>query len=346
MSNVSLELQELLSSNLSELFFINIGSSWTIDAIYLFAIVPLAFIGLVFNLISCILLTLSKKLNNIGLYRYIIAYTLNNVFVCFVNLFSFCSLAPRFVHFFYSPASRLHRCFIVSYLIPTFIFVGRVIEILILCDRLANFNAKFKRIVTLVSVRTLVVFYVIGMVINLPAFFNRETKSDEQLWNDIAQFNVTHMISYCYKEPFMRSSIGNGLLIGAALLRDLGTLCVEISLSFSLTVSFRRFLAAKKSHFQSRSPLAHSDISPPKSAHHVSLEKLTLTITRFSLFSVSSNTAYMICFLITSFTYNNFVTIPVLLVIILILLIKPIVTILFFLKLDKNFKSAFFCSAK
>ena len=46
MSNVSAELAALLHSNLSELFYTSIGSTWPIDSLYMFAIGPLALVGL------------------------------------------------------------------------------------------------------------------------------------------------------------------------------------------------------------------------------------------------------------------------------------------------------------
>ena len=337
MSQIHSELDAILHSNLSELFYTHIGSTWTLDTVNLYVIEPLALIGFLFNLVCCALLALSKDLRSVGLYRYIIAYALNNTMMCFVPIFAFSSFAPRYFPLFCSTFSRVHRCLMAGYVSPTLYFVARIIEMLIVCDRLANFKPIFKRIVHHLPVHILPLVYLACALINLPLMFARLVKSDDQLLHDLRAFNTTRSISLCARDPFMTKPFGNAIMLTSTFVRDFVTLGVEVALRCTLSVCFRRFLDAKALHTRAASTPRPQDVS---------FRRTTLTITRFSVLSILANVANLIGFLVIALSYNTLVAVETSLFLTLLFITKPIMTIFILFKLDKNLSRLLVRSSK
>ena len=75
---------------LSDQFYLEIGSTWTFDSIYLFLISPLCFISVLLNLFSIKLINNIKIRNkNKNLYKFFKIYLTNSSILCFIGLFSF-----------------------------------------------------------------------------------------------------------------------------------------------------------------------------------------------------------------------------------------------------------------
>ena len=349
-NSIGEELASILRSNLSETFLLDLGSTWIVDNLNLFVISPLAFVGFVFNLLSFTLLAINKTINSVTLYRFIIAYAFNNTFICLILSSSFASLSARYFvsSLFFSTYARIHRCVLFHYVTTTLYFVGKLLEILIICDRLANFNMQpFKRLlVAFSSLRNIPFVYAACALINLPYHFYRQAKTDDQLVNDLAGFNRTHTIYYCQRAAFMSTSIGMSLIYVALFLRDCLTLGTEIVLSIGLVVTFRRFLANKlvicpRTLNLNIRPLAVASVAIPvanREARSKSFRKTTFVISNFAIFSILANTCTLALYMIITVSYVNLVTVYVLFLTMLVMITKPFVTIFVIVKLDKNFK--------
>ena len=347
------ELNSILHSNLSELFYQNIGSTWFMDTAFLFVLTPLIIISLLFNASCCFcVITNNKRLTNLPLYRFLLGYATNNCVVAFILVFLFCSTTPRYIPIFLSIYSRIYRCIILNYVLAALYFVGKAFEILILFERLSNFHPRLKRHLASFNYArmhtTMPIVYVLCAVLNVPIYFRRSIKSDDHLLKGFADFNRTRSISYCDQSPLASTAVGWSLVFLMVFVRDFLTLVVEVALSIWLVVSFRRFISSKMSaHNMPANMLArmHAKQLAPQDVNtrlrFVTFRKTTRTIMTFAIVSIAFNMTSSTLFLIATLVYSNTVGIDAGGLVICILISKQFLTFYVFYKLDKNIVEVF-----
>ena len=129
---------------IDENFYLKIGSTWTLDTIYLAIISPLGFIGFLLNMICFLtLVKINIKTNDIKLYEYLKVYSLNSALICLILGFSFTTLSPRYFTYFYNPFVKFYICYIFGYIIVSLSFCNNLLDILITFDRISIFTPKF-----------------------------------------------------------------------------------------------------------------------------------------------------------------------------------------------------------
>ena len=333
---INSELSSILRSNLSELFYQSIGSTWFIDTMFLYVLTPLDIISLVFNVCCCFFVaTNSKGLVNLPLYRFLFAYAVNNCAIAFILMFVFCSATPRYIPFFFSIYSRIHRCVLYGYVVTTLYFVGKALEILILCERLSNFHPTVKTHLAsmhLFRMRvTLPIIYALAAALNVPFYLRRTVKPDERLLQELTDFNTTRVIYYCDQSPLASTTAGSAFLFASVLIRDFLTLGVEIALSVWLVVSFRRFLAFKLSAHSCPANLArsirkHSVTRAANGFRFASFRQTTRTIMKFAIASIAFNTTSSTLYLLLAFVKSNMLGVNASAFVIFMLITKPYLT--------------------
>ena len=148
MADYRVALDDMLQSNLSELFYQSLGSTPLSDTLYMFVISPLAFVAFVMNMVSFVLIIGSDELKCNLIYKYLVLYAFNNSVFCLLISASFCTLAFRYFPWSFSLFSRVHRCYILNFVVISFVIVNKVLEILIICHRLSLFKAMFRKVNT------------------------------------------------------------------------------------------------------------------------------------------------------------------------------------------------------
>ena len=345
------ELNSILHSNLSELFYQSIGSTWFTDTASLFVLLPLVIISFAFNAFNCLsVATNSKKLTKVPLYRFLFAYAANNCLITFILMFAFCSTVPHYFPFFFSIYSRIYRCAIVNYLVPTFYFVSKTLEIIILCERLSNFHPRLKKRLALVHFArmrtTIPIIYALCAALNAPFYWRRTVKPDDILVKELAHFNTTITIFYCDSSPLIFTGTGWTLLLLSMFVRDFLTFIVEVALSIWLMVSFRRFISSKLSvhnmptnmlrvHTKSLTP--HAVIS----LRFATFRKTTRTIMTFAVVSILFNMITSTLFSLVTVESSNQIVANTSALVACMLIIKPFLTFYVFYKLDKNITGVF-----
>ena len=146
MADYKIQLDSLLESNQSELFLWSIGSTRLVDSFYLFAVSPLAFVGFAFNTFAFIILLRGKERHTDLLHKYLFVYVLNNALMCLLTSLDWLSMSPRYSPWFFSVFARIHRCILLTMFFIILLTINRALEVLIICQRLANFRAVFRRI--------------------------------------------------------------------------------------------------------------------------------------------------------------------------------------------------------
>ena len=345
MANYTLQLDLILQSNQSELFYAIIGSTPWIDSFYLFAVSPLAFASFAFNTFAFVILLRSNGPDHTTdlLQKYLVVYVLNNAILCLVMSLAWLGMSPRYSPWFYSVFARIHRCILLEMLNLTLLTINRALEVLIICQRLANFRDIYKRIGSLSWTRTYAVIVLVSFFINVP--FYRNIKSDAQLEHDLAHFNRSVLFTYCARDMFYNNPVINYSKAVSTFLHELLLLCVELALSVMLIVYFKRFIAAK-SLVIAMPTLAclrrtSALMPPPPPQRELQFKRTTRTVAQFSVFSVIASVVLLVFFILCLPSYNNLIINSILAaVLIFSVIFKPIVTILVLYKIDRNVRNA------
>jgi hypothetical protein len=84
-------------NDLSESFYIRIGSTWILDSIYLYVISPLSFMAIILNALSLFIINKIKIKNaTINFYEYLKVDLINGIILCLIGTCSFIGYSPRY----------------------------------------------------------------------------------------------------------------------------------------------------------------------------------------------------------------------------------------------------------
>ena len=184
LSSITLILGE--NAYIRELFFIYMGSSWTIDSVYLYLSVPFAIVGLILNMMSVVILTriVSK---NTCLYSYLRASTLMSILVSIMVIMGAFTLTPRFfTALALSLFTRVFRCVVFNYVQTSLYFAVNILDLFILFERLAAFKPAWKKLSALSPSLTILATIFVCFLINCPLFFANHVNPDEEFYAEIA----------------------------------------------------------------------------------------------------------------------------------------------------------------
>jgi hypothetical protein len=237
---ISLEMNKTDEEKL-EILLYKLGSTWILDSIYLFLIVPLSIIGFLLNIISFILINkIVKNKSNQILFEYMRICSLNGVLACFIGFFGFL-YAPRYNGIKLDLFSRFFRCIIVNFVLPTIYFFENILNIIILHDRLSIF---IKRIV-LFKKRSpwieSVIVLIFCTIINSPILFRLNLYSNEELFESNILYDKN--LSLCKLSLIPRNS---PIIPAMVIIRDIGSLIIELILSIFSLIYFKKFINTKK----------------------------------------------------------------------------------------------------
>ena len=186
MSNYSILLEALLSrSNESEAFYAKMGSTLVLEYIFMCVISPVSVVGFALNIAALVVLQRRRRGDRPAasfLQNYLRVYVLNSAIIGL----TFTGTTPRHYPWFYHWTSRVHRCVVLPLGMITFLTVNRALEILIICQRLANFKTAFQRVERVNWPRAYALILAASVLINVP--FVRVVKSDAQLYEDLSAF--------------------------------------------------------------------------------------------------------------------------------------------------------------
>ena len=306
----------------------------------MFVLSPLAAIGLAINSFALAVLLRSRMHRVDLLNKYLLFYLFNNLIVCLTISVTFVSMSPRYFPWFCSTFARIHRCVVLDLVPSTFLTINRALEILIICQRLANFKASFKRIERISWKKTYGLIVIVSVLINAPFF--RNIKDDQQLADDLQHFEPNAIYIYCARDFLYDSKWVVYAKAVVTLFRDLFSVCIELAMSILLVIYLRRFIATKIRTINSTVvSIPSSQTCSQQSQRNESFKRTTRTIVQFSLFSVVSKLIIFVFYIVFTFNYNGLIINSFMIVIIFGVILKPFLTIFVLCKIDKNVRTAF-----
>ena len=221
----------------SESMFKNIYSSWLLDSMFLFVLLPLATIALVLHMLAFAALGPICKKSTQAIYKYLHIHSLNSALGLVVITFSFLSFAPHFFAFALDWHARFYHCVVISFA-TTFYLFKNVLDVVIALERLSLLVVWLRRFTTKSPYLVSLLLFLVCSIINSPANFIAQPKSDLDFYN-LTMSNVTS--NYCNKQAFFRTTIGQTITFFIFICRDLLTIIAEIAFSVMTVRQLQNF---------------------------------------------------------------------------------------------------------
>ena len=245
---------------LKEQFYLKIGSTWTLDSLFVYLNLPIAILGFVLNLIS--FRTFSKmKFRRKKIYHsYLKVYTFTSSLSCFLAIFTFLIAAPRYFSFALTSLASFYKCVLGVWISTSLYYFLSVLDCLLLLERISNLtnNIRIKSFFNYDSWIVCSCLFVICNLINSPSFFVASPRNDDYYAEIIVNLDKIKEFTYCKREPFFFTSSGRLIIILVVILRDFVTLIIEICLSIYSFILFKRYLSRRADVLYLNSNLATS----------------------------------------------------------------------------------------
>lgn len=233
--------------NLSESFYLKIGSTWTFDSIYIHFISPLSFIAMILNMLSLFIITKIRIKNaTVNFYEYLKVNLINGIVMCLIGGFVFVGYSPRYFPLSLSLIGRVYRCFIFNVLASSFYLFANMINLLILLDRLSIFIIRLKFYLKLLSpYKQMGLMFLFCVFVNWPLFFWNYIKQDDEFYSGALDVENLNSFTFCGRTDFYKSLFGKIVSVVSFFIQDGIELALEVSLNVFTIVYYIRFIKNK-----------------------------------------------------------------------------------------------------
>ena len=198
-----------------EYFYQQLGSSWTLDGLFLFLNTPLGLIGFILNFLSYIIFEKIKSKTKKILYNYLTMYSFFSMTICLQNCLVSILSTPRYFDFIFTKSASITKCNILSWTISSNYLILNVLDCILLLERLTKItNYNFIR--KLFNINSyLICFFLIlvGNLINLSSFYITTSRSELEYKEAMNDLDTLTNFTYCYRQPFFLNQPGKSLVV-------------------------------------------------------------------------------------------------------------------------------------
>ena len=201
------------------------GSTWYIDMLNVYLIIPISILGLVSNLIVNRILR-KERFQTILIFNYIRVNIVNSIFLSLILSTSFLG-TYRVFEFTNTYESYFFTAYFYIYFLSLFYFHSNLMDIFAVVERITNFNKNryLKRFIRHKSLRLL--SFIAVIVINIPNLFVSYPSYREFKLNDGSMFRIY----YWHPTDFQSSLVGTVIIYSMYFMRDIVTLLAKIVLN-------------------------------------------------------------------------------------------------------------------
>ena len=233
-----------------EYLLLQIGSTWLLDSLHLYMVTFFGFIGFTLNMLSFWAFYKIKFQKQI-LKTYMKAYTLNASICCLFIMFDFTARSPRYVETItFSVVGGFFRCKSTQ-IVAALYFFGNILDCIILLERLSNFVRSLQKFSSFNPWHVITISFCTCTLISMPFFFDYDIRSKSEFYDAINTLDIENneQFLFCRRIPFFRTLFGVIIFGSVTIIRDLITLILELVLTISSIILFRKFLNKKKRFF-------------------------------------------------------------------------------------------------
>ena len=282
-----------MNTDLTELFYQQVGSSWILDALFLFLNTPLGLIGFVLNCLSFYILFKIKQKTKKILYSYLTMYSLFSMSLCILNTLLSILSSPRYFDFIFTEPGSFIKCNLLTWANTSNYFILNIIDCILLLERLTtitnynfiksffNYNPNF----------VCILIIILANLINLSSFFILSSRSNLEYKEAMNNLETLTNFTYCYRQPFFLNQTGRSLVVVTIAFRDIISLLIELLLSIYSIIYFRRYIKQKSiesnsfQNLNSTSSQNQIDLIKKIEKYNINLTKMTIYLSLCSMIS-------------------------------------------------------------
>ena len=216
------------------------GSFWELDSVYLLLLGPLAFTGSILNFISFLALS-QKNLDKSNFFNYFKYISLNAFLINLFEAFLFIGCSHRYVPISNTYGAMFYGNYFYLPITSTLNFYGSILDILINLERLSCFKTWIKSFFRYPARYVCMVAFISCLIINSPYFLINEPGVFDAPISNSTYFRIYYWAITDYSQTLT----GKTLNYVVYFIKDVLTFIVEISISFTSIVLFKKFLKLK-----------------------------------------------------------------------------------------------------
>jgi hypothetical protein len=232
------------NSTLLDIFYYNIGSTKINDTLYL-TLIPFGLFSVCLNIISFVSF-LKIKIKSTKMYDYLRVYTLNSCVFCLIGMFSFLPFTSRYFKLTGNYYVSIFHCLFTNYIAVNLYFYGNLLDIIICLERLSIFIKILKRFQQCSPYLICLIALIICFLIELPILFSFQIRNEHEFYTNALKLNNdSESFTMCGRTDFLETKFGQSISIIAIFVRDIMTLCLEITLSIFMIYYLKIFFKNK-----------------------------------------------------------------------------------------------------
>ena len=336
-----------MENSTTEMLYIKLGSTITLDSLYLFIISPLGFFGFFLNILSFIIIS-KIQVKKIQLKIYFQAYTFASSLTCLLPAFLFLTRSPRYVQTFKSYYSGIYRCKIMPFNLTTF-FLINLLDCFILLERSSHFKVYLKKITSINPYIIVLTFSCICITLDIPNFIMHEQRLDYEFDEALNNYSILIQFTYCKRNRNLWFTIFPLISI---IIKDILLLIIEIFLATCSIILFKNYIkntklkhlakrfyvlenTENKQNSQSRYDFISNKAIQKLQGYNLKLTKTTIFL---SISSILSHIGLLICYMVFFINDNSILAHSSYMFCLVFLYIKCFSTFLVFYHFNKSFR--------
>ena len=216
------------------------GSTFSLDAIYLFFLTPFAFLGAILNLFSFLLLN-KKELSKNNFFNYFKYTSLNGFLINLFETFLLIGCSHRYVSISNTYGALFYGNYFYLPITSTLNFYGSILDILINLERLSCFKTRIKSFFKYPARYVCLIAFISCLIINSPYFLiNEPGVFDAPLGN-----STYFRIYYWAITDYSQTLTGKTLNYVVYFIKDVLTFIAEVSINIWSIILFKKYFKLK-----------------------------------------------------------------------------------------------------
>ena len=227
-----------------EMLLNQLGSTWTLDGLFLFINAPTAIVSFTLNFLSLIVFKKLKLSAKKRFTQYLIVYSLFSMFICILVLMNSIAYSRRYFDFIFNDWTSFYICKILTWFTTSVFYFLNIMDCILLFERLTTLT-NYRLIKSFFNYNSYLICFLLFLacnVINSPLFFVLIPRKSSEYIEVSHDLDKLTNFTYCYRDPFFSNQTGRSIIMLNVLLRDGLTLVIEISLSIYSLILFQKYL--------------------------------------------------------------------------------------------------------
>jgi hypothetical protein len=216
------------------------GSNFYLDLFNLVPFTLVSTIGFVLNTLSFVIF-LDQEFKGIHLYSFLRVYSINNMIMCFLNIFNFMYSSIRILPWSNSYWTQIYSNYIYIPITNLNYLFGSLLDIVILLNRISYFNVFVKRHIKLSPPKICLIAFIVSLIVEFPFFFVFMPNSHTSVLRDGSTFTIW----FGDVTRFSQTEIGTITTFITYGLRDILVMLIILVLNIISAWLLKRHLRAK-----------------------------------------------------------------------------------------------------